>query len=206
MSNDEDIAVKSLATAFQFGVALGFAKKYNEMHEVVKEVKKAITLEREFCEDAVSRQAVLDLCDKKTKYDIPYEYYEGKKHIKGWDEGRIINFTKLMQLPSVIPQPKTGHCEDAISRQAIKEQMLYYGFCAPDMTVTKFVEDLPSVNPQEPKIGRCKDCKWWKDSDSMYRRGSHAESQCPINRKEVFEGNGYCYMYKPREAEEEVNK
>ena len=55
---------------------------------------------------------------------------------------------------------------------------------------------------QEPKIGHCKDCKWWKDSDGMYRRGSHAESQCPINRREVFEGNGYCYMYKPQESEE----
>ena len=73
--------------------------------------------EQEPCEDAISRQAVLDLCDKRTKYDIPYEYYEGKKHIRGWDEGRIINFTKLMQLPSVIPQPKTGHWIDTGSGQ-----------------------------------------------------------------------------------------
>lgn len=63
-------------------------------------------LERESSEDCISRQAVLDLCDKKTKYDIPYEYYEGKKHIKGWDEGKIINFTKLMQLPPVSPQSR----------------------------------------------------------------------------------------------------
>lgn len=44
-------------------------------------------------------------------------------------------------------------CEDAISRQAVKEQMIKYGFKAPDMTVTEFVEDcLPSVTPQ-PKTG-----------------------------------------------------
>lgn len=49
--------------------------------------------------------------------------------------------------------------------------------------------------------GHCKDCKWWKDSDGLYRRGNHAESQCPINRREVFEGNGYCYMYEPQESE-----
>lgn len=55
---------------------------------------------------------------------------------------------------------------------------------------------------QEPKIGHCKDCKWWKDSDGFYRRGSHAESQCPINRREVFEGNGYCYMFEPQESED----
>ena len=88
---------------------------------------------------------------------------------------------------------------DAVSRQVVKEQMIKYGFRSPDMTVTEFIEDLPSVNPQEPKTGHCKDCKWWKDSDGLYRRGGHAESQCPINRREVFEGNGYCYMFEPQE-------
>ena len=41
--------------------------------------------------------------------------------------------------------------DDVVSRQAVKEQMIKYGFHAPDMTVTEFVEDLPSVRPQEPK-------------------------------------------------------
>ena len=54
---------------------------------------------------------------------------------------------------------------------------------------------------QESKIRYCKDCKWWKDSDGTFRRGVGAESQCPINRKEVFEGNGYCYIYGPQESE-----
>lgn len=30
-----------------------------------------------------------------------------------------------------------------------------------------------------------------------------AESQCLINRRKFFEGNGYCYMFKPPESEEE---
>lgn len=54
---------------------------------------------------------------------------------------------------------------------------------------------------KEPKKGHCKDCKWWKDKDGVYRRGICAESKCPINRKEVFEGNGYCYMFEPQESE-----
>ena len=54
---------------------------------------------------------------------------------------------------------------------------------------------------QEPKIGHCKDCKWWKDKDGVYRRGCRAESKCTINRREVFEGNGYCYMFEPQESE-----
>lgn len=43
MNDDEDFAVKSLATAFQFGMALGFAEKCGE------------------CNDCISRQAVLKL-------------------------------------------------------------------------------------------------------------------------------------------------
>ena len=64
------------------------------------------------------------------------------------------------------------------------------------------LSDLPSVTPQELNIEHCKDCKRWKDSDGEYRRGVNAESQCPINRKEVYEGNGYCFLYEPQESEE----
>ena len=53
----------------------------------------------------------------------------------------------------------------------------------------------------QPKIKTCKDCKWWKDSDGVYRRDIGAESQCPMNRKEVYEGNGYCFLFKPQESE-----
>lgn len=49
---------------------------------------------------------------------------------------------------------------------------------------------------QEPK---CKNCRWWKDSDGKYRRGCGAESQCPINTMEVYEGEGYCYMFSLKE-------
>ena len=38
--------------------------------------------------------------------------------------------------------PRQEPCENAISRQAVKEKMIKYGFHAPDMTVTEFVEDL----------------------------------------------------------------
>ena len=39
-----------------------------------------------------------------------------------------------------------------ISRQELKAQMIKYGFHAPDMTVTEFVEDLLPVNPKQ-KLG-----------------------------------------------------
>lgn len=52
---------------------------------------------------------------------------------------------------------------------------------------------------QEP---RCKKCKWWKDSDGKFIRGVGTESKCPINHKEVYEGNGYCFLYKPKKSED----
>jgi len=64
------------------------------------------------------------------------------------------------------------------------------------------VEQAIKALEQEPKTGHCKDCKWWKDSDGEYRRGVRAESRCPINRKEVYEGNGYCFLYEPQESED----
>lgn len=48
---------------------------------------------------------------------------------------------------------------------------------------------------------KCRDCKQWRDHDGLFRRGVGAESRCPINRREVFEGNGYCYMFEPKESE-----
>ena len=46
---------------------------------------------------------------------------------------------------------------------------------------------------------RCKDCKYWKDSDGVYRRGFDAESKCPLNLKEVYEGTFFCGMAERRE-------
>jgi hypothetical protein len=40
---------------------------------------------------------------------------------------------------------------DAINRQVVKEQMIKYGFHAPDMTVTEFVEDLLPIAPTRKK-------------------------------------------------------
>lgn len=69
---------------------------------------------QEPCEDAVSRQAVFDLCGTN-RYDLPYNTGDRR----GYDEGRIINMTKLKLLPSattipsVTPQePKIVHCKD----------------------------------------------------------------------------------------------
>ena len=65
---------------------------------------------------------------------------------------------------------------------------------------------MPSVLPKADKsIIYCRDCKWWRESDGTYARGLHAESKCPMNRKEVYEGTGFCYMAEPKVESEDNN-
>lgn len=67
---------------------------------------------------------------------------------------------------------------------------------------------------QEPKTEHCKNCKWRKDSNEAYRRGVRAEinvlDQYIDHREieEVFDNNGYRYMFEPQpyEAESEDKK
>jgi hypothetical protein len=84
----------------------------------LKKELETLALEQEPSGDLISGQAVLDLCDMRDRYEIPYEYDEGGKHIKGYDEGRIINVTKLKMLPPVKQEPKTGHW---ITKEAYSE-------------------------------------------------------------------------------------
>ena len=102
------------------------------------------------------------------------------------------------------PTTKNNLGVDCISReQALNEFCIYNSYDSIGVDkVRSYLRALPSVTPQEPKKGHCKDCKWWKDNNGTYRRGVKAESQCPINRKEVYEGNGYCFLYEPQESED----
>lgn len=84
-------------------------------------------------------------------------------------------------------------CKDAINRQVVKEQMIKYGFHAPDMTVTEFVEDLLPIAPTHKKG------KWiveiWNN------REHHTCSDC--QRVVDYEP---CYHYCPYCGEEKESE
>lgn len=90
-------------------------------------------------------------------------------------------------------------CEDCISRQAVIDIIEKEEFKGDALSE---IEKLPPVNPQNPKTGHCKDCKWWKESDGTFKRGIGAESKCHLNTDVVYEGLGYCYMFEPKESED----
>ena len=54
------------------------------------------------------------------------------------------------------------------------------------------------IDEQPEAVVRCKDCKHWKDSDGVYRRGNMAESKCPLNLQAVYDGDFYCGFGKRR--------
>lgn len=89
---------------------------------------------------------------------------------------------------------------DAVSRQTVKEQMIKYGFHAPDMTVTEFVEDLPPVTPK-PKTGHwvsiddephedyeCDRCGYMVSTWCEYIKPSDEYKFCPNCGADMREG------------------
>ena len=87
---------------------------------------------------------------------------------------------------------------DYISREAIKDTMLRYGFKAPDMTVTEFVEDeLPAADVEPVRHGRwiySKKHLWYKNKNGeidMWRLdiGFHNGPECQVCHASFCE---YC--------------
>lgn len=142
--------------------------------------------------------------DSTTKNDIAQERYQDlieyfggedtvlkdRKEFKAWLERLRWNVKRADELARELGQlrPTTKDC-------LLVEQI-----------VDKVIEKAMSIKPKDviPQEPRCKECKWWKDSDGKYRRSCGAESQCPINTHAVYCGEGYCYMFSPKTDMSEV--
>jgi len=101
-------------------------------------------------------------------------------------------------MPETHEKRTETHACDLIYRQAAIDALIEWYGCEPtDIgAFENIIEKLPSA---QPEIILCKDCKYWKDSDGVYRRGFDAESKCPLNLEKVYEGTFYCGMAERRE-------
>lgn len=123
------------------------------------------------------------------------EHIEQLKKLRSFHNGsygRSIN----KAIKALEQEPST----DAVSRQAVKEQMIKYGFYAPDMTVTEFVEELPPVTPTRPKgqwleynypsneYVYCSNCKEKFDTEYLYLGESEYPNYCPHCGADMREG------------------
>lgn len=103
-------------------------------------------------------------------------------------------------------------CEDAIPRTTaitlVNDVQNNCGFS--DYKYYEYLYDhlstLPSVNPQEPKIGHCKDCKYFEyDSvakvDGIPLIVAHEICSRWGDGCKTKEG-GYCFLFEPQKSEE----
>lgn len=173
-------------------------------------------LEQEPCED-VAKERYEDLCEYfggakdilKNREDFKAWLYRIKWHIHKAEELSAENDDLRDQLDMRDRFQKREPCEDAISRQTVKMQMIKYGFHAPDMTVTEFIEDLPSVNPQPKTVHWIlqpsnkeqgeRDFIWWKCSEC----GQVIYSETEKDRREFHAFCSRCgaKMVDPQESE-----
>ena len=93
---------------------------------------------------------------------------------------------------------------DAISRQAAIDVMAELQGRASTKAelkgISKAWKRIKELPPIQPEVVRCKDCKHWKDSDGVFRRGTGAESKCPLSLHQVYEGTFYCGLGERREV------
>lgn len=88
---------------------------------------------------------------------------------------------------------------DYIRREAIKNAMLRYGFKAPDMTVTEFVEDeLPAADVEPERNGRWEECDW-VDVDEhgfgtirTFKAGLRCNQCACVFKKKLLWKRNYC--------------
>ena len=168
-------------------------------------------------DDTISRKAAIDAILAVTGNSSVRELYE---HVQEhelsdmWSGGVNAAIDIIIAVPSAQPEKRTEertetHACDLISRQAAIDALDKRFDSIPMEQTTeilllrKDLRALPSAQPEvlargegeliaQPEIVLCKDCKHWKDSDGVYRRGIGAESKCPVNIRAVYEGNFYC--------------
>lgn len=103
-------------------------------------------------------------------------------------------------------------CEDAISRKAVQDyiakylsQYLYNDVRETAELIDEYIGELPSVKPQEPKTGHCKECKYFE-----YDSVAKVDGIPLIVAHEICnkwgdgcktKEDGYCFLFEPQESE-----
>ena len=81
---------------------------------------------------------------------------------------------------------------DYISRETIKDTMLRYGFKAPDMTVTEFVEDeLPATDVEPVRHGKW--LEWFPGDCALIMTGEEMLYRCSSCDAKYSDAEGYKY-------------
>ena len=107
------------------------------------------------------------------------------------------NISMVNALDTAIKALEQEPCEDAVSRQAIIDEM-EKRHAEGDCITKGFVKNMPSVNPQEPKMGH-----WIEEFNDLEGEVRFTCSSC--GKYQLF-GTDYCYncgtkMVEPQKSE-----
>jgi hypothetical protein len=101
-------------------------------------------------------------------------------------------------------------CGDVISRDAVLDidfHKLIHTTAKPAEMIRQKIEQLPPVNPQEPKTGHCKECKYFE-----YDSVAKVDGIPLIVAHEICnkwgdgcktKEDGYCFLFEPQKSEVE---
>lgn len=145
--------------------------------------------------DLISRQAVIDLCGK-TEYLEPYhEIYPNGSQARGYDTLKMINYTKLLKLPSIQPSG------DLISRTDLLNKIFqqaegrdYYGHNILNLPYIDLIESMPSTEKTAEwiddmslgyHISICSNCNWRGHGDTHLIYKTKYCPNCGAIMKEV---------------------
>lgn len=174
----------------------------------------------QYCPYDAERKEEQEPCEDISPTAVPVTVEEAKKLLQAEWKKEVSkdksNNRLLVAYKMAIQLLEQESCDDPVSREAVCNIVNDIRDCISVEGYWAFLErlkKLPSVTQKPIECDlviyyrtknqeRCKDCKWWRDSDGAYRRGVKAESKCPINTVSVANGWGYCYMFKPQESED----
>ena len=145
-----EIAIKSLeqepcGDAIDRAEAIKIASGYCHPANVAKELAKLPPVNPQSCEDAISRQYLIDIATKDGAYDY-------------------VSAQEIANAPSVTPQPKTGHwIEHPEIETSTPEYLMFYEcsecgdkkcFCKSDIHKKHFCNNCGAkmVEPQESEV------------------------------------------------------
>lgn len=152
-------------------------------------------------DDAISREQAINATWQDTGYTDPFNVMTAIRD-------------RIKQLPPIQPVncSEFPNNSDTISRQAAIDALGELATFTADWSYNTwmYTDDvynaIKQLPPIQPDIVRCKDCKHWKDSDGVFRRGTGAESKCPLNLHQVYEGTFFCGLAERREVQDENDK
>ena len=90
-----------------------------------------------------------------------------------------------------------------VDKSEVEELMKCYGFHAPDMTITEFIEDELTTISAVPVV-RCRECKKWDADPDSYGKDDGPKGKCMKSFEKTYDDD-FCSYGQRKEADHDQN-